>query len=516
MNRLYCGDNLEVLREHVRDASVDLVYLDPPFNSRRSYKVLYRGAVGDGDGTAPVSQITAFDDTWHWGSDAEETLGAIESTCDAHLVEMIRAIVSFAGRNDLTAYLVMMTLRLVELRRVLKPTGSIYLHCDPTSSHYLKVVMDTLFGKEQFVNEVVWQRTNAHNDARRKYPSVSDSLLVYGRTQDYVFHTQYAPYSQENIEQNYRFVGPDGRRFRVRDLRSPNPRPNLTYDYKGYKPHRNGWSISREKMEAYDAQGLLHFPKTKSGRIRLRRFLDEMPGVPVSNVWTDIKRLHGQANERLGYPTQKPLALLDRIMRASSSEGDLVLDPFCGCGTTIEAAQELGRQWIGIDISHLSMAFVRHRLDSTAGEPVAYEVTGQPADLPSAQALARESRFQFKWWALSLIGARPVNLGRLVADRGLDGMLYLEGHAPGQAVKTVVQVKRGQPHAAHIRALSDTIQSQGAVMGYLISLERPAREALSAANAAGRYQPRDGAPGCARAQILTVEQLLAGERFDRP
>jgi site-specific DNA-methyltransferase (adenine-specific) len=338
-NTLFYGDNLPILREYIADASVDLVYLDPPFNSNRNYNVLFK----DEKGKESESQITAFEDTWHWNAQAEQAYHQLITDVGGEVGTMIGALRSFIGPSQMLAYLVMMAARLVELHRVLKPTGSLYLHCDPTASHYLKIILDTVFGPTNFRNEIVWGRTTSHNDARRKYADVSDTQLFYTKADKYLFNVNYVPYTQEYLDSFYRHVDHNGRRYALDNMRSPNPRPNLTYDYKGYKPHQNGWTVSKEKMEQLDIAGKLYFPTSPDGRIRLKRYADEMPGVPVSNVWTDIRPVQSQAAERLGYPTQKPLALLERIIAASSNPGDLILDPFCGCGTAVTAAQKLGR-----------------------------------------------------------------------------------------------------------------------------------------------------------------------------
>ena len=366
-NLLYCGDNLDVLKRYIQDEAIDLVYLDPPFNTSATFDVLLTKHVGEGAGM----QTRAFEDTWRWD---EAAVRAYEETVEkgGQVAQALWSFRGLLGPCNMMAYLAMMAIRLKELRRVLKSTGSIYLHCDPTASHYLKVLMDAVFGPGSFRNEIVWERTNVHNDARRKFPEVSDTIFFYTKGEQYTFHTQYAPYSDAYVSAFYRHVDKDGRRYTTRDLRSPHPRPNLTYEYKGYRPHPNGWSISRERMEEFDARGLLVFPRSKGGRIRLKRYLDEMPGVPVSSIWRDLKPIHAQATERLGYPTQKPEALLERIIRAGSNEGDTVLDPFCGCGTAMITAERLHRGWVGIDANSLAIELTERRLRNTFGDAVAY------------------------------------------------------------------------------------------------------------------------------------------------
>ena len=521
-NTLYYGDNLAILREYIDDESVDLIYLDPPFNSARSYNVLFKHESGD----AAEAQVKAFDDTWHWGQEAEHTYHELVTKGLPPVADMIGAMRQFIGDNQMMAYLVMMAARLAELRRVLKPTGSLYLHCDPTASHYLKVILDTIFGAQNLRNEIVWKRTNAHNDAARKFPDLNDSIFYYTKTSEYTFTVQYVPYSDNHIQTSYRHIDSDGRRYASRDLRSPNPRPNLTYNYKGYKPHPNGWSISRELMEQYDSEGRLIFPSSKEGRIRLKVYLDDMPGVPVGNIWDDIPPIQSQAAERLGYPTQKPVALLERIVSASSNPGDVVLDPFCGCGTTIAAAQKLGRHWIGIDITNLAISLQKYRLQDAYGLEAGrdYLVIGEPKDLASAAQLAQESRHQFEWWALSLIRAQPINpgdssgkKGKKGADRGIDGQIVFIDDSGGKPKRILVQVKSGHVSASIVRDLRGVIEREGAAMGVLITLDPPSQPMKTEAASAGYYNSPGWGRDYPRLQILTVEGLLAGvERLDRP
>ncbi|MCA1651252.1 MAG: site-specific DNA-methyltransferase, partial [Acidobacteria bacterium] len=391
MNRLYYGDNLDVLRRHVDDESVDLVYLDPPFNSNASYNVLF----AERDGTQAAAQIKAFEDTWRWDQGAARAYeGVVEAGGQAS--QVMQAFRTFLGENDMLAYLAMMAPRLIELRRVLKPTGSIYLHCDDTASHYLKLLLDAVFSPRNFRAAIVWKRTTAHNDARRTFGDVVDVILYYVRTDSATFNRQFGAYDQTYLDSKYRHLDTAGRRYRLSDLRSPHPRPNLTYDYKGHKPHPNGWAVSLDKMKELDRAGRLEFPRTQGGRIQLRRYLDERAGMPVSNVWDDIRPINAMAQERLGYPTQKPEALLERIIQASSNEGDSVLDPFCGCGTTIAAAQKLNRRWIGIDITNLAITLIRGRLADTFEGRAVYEVIGEPVSLPDAAQLAHDDPYQLR------------------------------------------------------------------------------------------------------------------------
>ena len=509
-NTLYYGDNLDILREHIPDESVDLIYLDPPFNSNRSYNVLFREA----NGAAADSQIQAFDDTWSWGQTAEATLREIETTADPHVAEMMQAIVGFVGRNDVSAYLVMMTIRLIELHRVLKPTGSIYLHCDPTASHYLKVVMDTVFGPRRFQNEIIWQRTSSHSDTKR-WGRVHDVILFYSKGDKLSWNPVHLPHDPSYIASFYRHEDQRGvyRLDHVIRSASMGPRPNLCYEFNGYTPQW-GWRMVRSKLEKLAAEDRLYWSKT--GRPYLKRYLHEQKGTPINSIITDIRPVGAQAAERLGYQTQKPLALLERIIQASSSEGDIVLDPFCGCGTTVAAAQKLDRQWIGIDITHLAIALMRQRLDDMFGDAVKYEVVGQPVDLGSARALADQDRFQFEWWALSLIKARPAGGKKKGADKGIDGIIFFVDEAKKKAKKVVVQVKSGHVQASYIRDLCHVVERDKAVMGFLVTLEPPSKPMITEALAAGYYHSPGWNRDYQKIQIRTIEQLLAGESFEMP
>jgi site-specific DNA-methyltransferase (adenine-specific) len=363
-NLLYYGDNLPVLRNHVGDASVDLVYLDPPFKSGQSYNVLFK----EQDGSRSAAQVHAFEDTWEWSRDAEAAYRElVEAAGKASPV--MQAFRLFLGGSPMMAYLAMMAPRLVEMHRVLKPTGSLYLHCDPTAGHYLKVLLDAIFGPQNFRNEIVWRRTGTHNDARR-FASAHDCILYYARSKAATWNRQYLPHSAKYVKSHYR---PDenGRLYRLDNIvrsASLGPCPGLVYEYKGYTPHRWGWRVRREKLEAIDAAGRLTW--SASGVPYLIRYLDEQKGAVMPSVWDDIPPVNSQAAERRGYPTQKPEALLERIVRASSNEGDTVLDPFCGCGTAVAVAQRLNRRWVGIEIAPVAIALIRDRLRDAFGAGV--------------------------------------------------------------------------------------------------------------------------------------------------
>ncbi len=520
-NTLFYGDNLPILREYVPTESVDLVYLDPPFNSNRSYNVLFR----DESGHDSESQLVAFDDTWHWGDAAEQTYRDLVNNAPAHVGGMIGALRQFIGANQMMAYLVMMAARLVELHRVLKPTGSLYLHCDPTASHYLRLVLDTIFSPQNFQSEIVWKRYGAHNDSKG-YGAVHDVILFYSKGQTHLFVKQYQSYDEAYINERFRFQDEDGRRWSEQNLSSPNPRPNLTYSYPAsngvtYQPPANGWKYTRERMEEIDRQGRLHFPKRAGGRLRLKNYFDELPGVPVQDVWTDISLIGGTSPERLGYPTQKPLALLERIIQASSNPGDVVLDPFCGCGTAIAAAQKLERRWIGIDITHLSISLQKYRL-AAMFPGLKFQVIGEPEDLGAARQLAQDDRYQFQWWALSLIRAKPLGgqegskAGRKGSDRGVDGVITFMDDNTGKAKRAIVQVKSGHVKSGDIRDLKGALEREGAALGIFITLEPASQEMETEAVTAGFYHSPGWGQDYRRIQILTIEQLLRGAQVGMP
>lgn len=504
MNHLYYGDNLIILREELADASVDLIYLDPPFNSKRDYNLLFKQP----DGNVSDAQISAFTDAWQWGEQAEREFAEILHQPNTQAAELIQALRQLLRENDLMAYLVMMSNRLLELHRVLKPTGSLYLHCDPTASHYLKIVLDAIFGPTNFRNEITWKRTTAHNDSRRNFSNIADIVFYYTKGEEFTFNPQYTAYDSGYVERNFRYMDKDGRRYSSSDLRSPSLRPNLVYDYKGYKPHPNGWVVSYEKMKELDAENRLIFPKKPSGRIRVKRYLDEVPGKIVGNIWSDISPISSQATERLGYPTQKPQKLLERIIDASSNPGDLILDPFCGCGTAVHAAQALGRQWVGIDITHLAISLIEKRLNDAFPDEI-FAVHGVPEDLAAAHNLASRDKYQFQWWACSLVNAQPYQNGKKGADGGIDGLIFFQDNHKSPK-KIIISVKGGE-HVSRtmIADLKNTVEREKAHMGLFVTLA-PATSAMKKeALAAGFYQsPYNGV--FPKIQILTIEGLLSG------
>lgn len=515
-SRLYYGDNLEILRRYVADESVDLVYLDPPFNSNANYNVLFK----EKDGSQAASQIRAFEDTWTWDNEDEQVFADLV-TRGGKVADCLQAFRTFMGPCDMLAYLVMMAPRLVELRRVMKSTASIYLHCDSSASHYIKMLMDAVFGATNFRNEIIWKRKTGRGETQHKsfkYGTCTDTILFYSKTEDSIFNSQYnymADGYQEYVDKFFKHTDEQGRCYRIADLSSPSPRPNLRYEYKGYKPPDNGWAISKEKMEQWDKEGRLYFPKNKDGRIQRKRFLDELKGKPVQSLWDDIEMISSQSRERLGYPTQKPEALLERIIQASSNEGDVVLDPFCGCGTTIAAAQKLNRQWIGIDITHMAITLMKKRLEDQFGGEAKFVTIGEPTSLPDAAALAENDKYQFQWWALGLVGARPVE-EKKGADKGIDGKIVFQGDEPGKFENVIISVKGGSLMASHVRDLRGVVERDKAAIGVLIAMEEFTKPMQVEAATAGFYESATWGKKYPRIQLLTIEELMNGKKIEMP
>lgn len=516
VNTLYFGDNLYILREHIPNDSVDLIYLDPPFNSNATYNVLFNEKSGEHS----TAQITAFDDTWHWGLESEKAYSEVVTVGPKSLSDLMQSFRAFLGQNDMMAYLTMMSIRMIELHRVLKPTGSVYLHCDPTASHYLKILMDAILGPKNFRTEIAWKRSSAHSDTkqgRKQHGRIHDILLFYTKSDEWTWNPIYTAYDQEYIDAFYKHEEEGtGRKYRLGDLTGPGgaAKGNPNYEVMGVTRY---WRYSMEKMNQLIKEGRI--VQTRPGAVpAYKRYLDEMPGVPIQDIWTDIKPIGAQAAERLGYPTQKPEPLLERIIKASSNEGDIILDPFCGCGTTVAVAERLNRKWMGIDVTHLAISLMVSRLKDTFGPELSpYKIIGAPKDLSGAEALAGENRYQFEWWALSLIEARPAQDRKKGADTGIDGYIYFFDDKSGTAKKIVVQVKSGKVQASHIRDLVGVVQREQAVIGAFITLNPPTKPMIKDAVTAGFYEP-ETLPGkkYPRIQILTIEELLAGKRLEYP
>ena len=513
MNRLFYGDNLEVMRDKsfFPDEFVDLVYLDPPFNSDRKYSVIFKNKGGQ----ESDAQIVAFDDTWTWSQDDERLLKELKVSAATPVVDALTGIQKLLGPSDMLSYLVMMTARIIELRRILKKTGSIYLHCDPVASHYLKVLCDAVFGPANFRSEITWIRTTTHNDAKRWSPN-SDTILYYGKSDDVVWNPVYLPHSEDYVKSKYTKSNADGRVFRLDNMTSPNPRPNLTYEWMGFAPPRNGWRYSRETMQKLHDEDRIWYPEDKSKRPQLKRYLDEQPGPVCGDVWTDISPLNSQAKERLGYPTQKPLALLERIVKASSNEGDVVFDPFCGCGTAVDAAQRLNRQWVGIDITYLAIDLIENRLEKTYGPDIrkTYEIIGIPRDVFGARALFEKNPFDFERWVVSLVDGHPN--AKQGADKGSDGTIRFWKNRD-ELGEVNISVKGGaQINPSMVRDLVGTVLRRQSEMGLLILLTPPTKGMVEEANLSGEYVHEMTGQVYPKIQLITVDQLLAGIRPKMP
>jgi DNA modification methylase len=495
----------------VEAESVDLVYLDPPFKSDQDYNVLF----AEQNGTRSAAQIRAFQDTWRWDQAAAAAYQeVVEGGGRVSLV--MQGFRQAIGENDMLAYLAMMAPRLSELRRVLKSTGSIYLHCDPTASHYLKLLMDAVFSAANFRNEIAWRRTSGRKSGRQ-FGRVHDTLLFYTKGPEAVWNPPVVPHELDSLRGHDIMYDDDGTPFRVSDLSGAGAGPPRRFGERGEiaPPSGRHWQYDQGGIDQLLAENRILF--TKTGTPRLKTCLRDLPGIAVTDVWTDIEPINAAAAERLGYPTQKPEALLERVIAASSNEADVVLDPFCGCGTTIAVAQRLGRRWLGIDLTHLAISLIKHRLHSAFGEGIreTYEVVGEPADLQGARALAEEDPYQFQYWALGLVGARPVEQ-RKGPDRGIDGRLFFHDSVESQETKQIVlSVKGGKLQVAHVRDLHGVMEREKAALGVLITMQEPTQAARAEAASAGFYESPWGTKH-PRLQVLTVEELLQGKRIDMP
>ena len=522
-NLLCYGDNLGFLSDKTLfpDECVDLIYLDPPFNSQANYNVLFKEV----SGTPAAAQIKAFEDTWTWDMAANEALTEIHNdpAVPAPLVELMKTFMNFLRASPMMAYLVQMGIRLVHMHRSLRPTGSLYLHCDPTASHYLKLVLDGIFGPRGFVNEIVWKRHNARSTSGR-WPRIHDTILCYASGAGFAFRAVQIPGDQAKIPHTL-ITGADGNKYQTFELTAP----GLTKEgqsgkpWRGFDPSRMNrhWGNSHSTMDEWDAAGLIHWPK--GGGFPRRRaeqgFVPEARMITVGDVWTDIDRINQTAKERLGYPTQKPLELLKRIVLASSNPGDVVLDPFCGCGTTIDAVETVNREnpkdrprtWIGIDVTHLAINLIKHRL-TRFDPPPQYEVVGEPASASGAAALAQDDPFQFQFWALGLIGARPMGGAKKKgADKGIDGVRYFVDELKGKRPITktmLVQVKGGNVGSRDIRDFVGTLSREKAEMGVFLTLRDPTKDMKAEAASAGTYTSPWDKKAYPVVQILTIDELL--------
>ena len=532
MGTLYYGDNLDILRRYVEHDTVDLVYLDPPFNSAQNYNAFFH----EKDGTEAASQIQAFQDTWRWNQESQKVYEGLILQ-PGKVSEVMQAFHTFLGANDMMAYLAMMAPRLVELRRVLKPTGSLYLHCDPTASHYLKLLLDAVFGHDKFRSEIIWKRTSAHSAAVR-WNDVHDTILFYSVSDNYVWNRVLIKHSDEYASR-YKNKDARGRMWADDNLTGPGIRHGDSgAEWRGFNPTAKGshWKVNlstveaivgkenaaklptTQKLDLLDQHGYIHWPHAREGAgpgfPRFKRHLSD--GAPVQDVITDIPPINSQASERLGYPTQKPVALLERIISSSSNPGSLVLDPFGGCGTTIDAAEKLGRKWIGIDITQLATSLIKNRLRDTYGDKIEIVTVGEPTTPNEASVLAGQDKYQFQWWALGLVGARPVEQKK-GADHGIDGkVLFRDDPKASKPEQIIIQVKGGKTGVKDVRDLRGVLDREKAAIGVLISLQPPTGPMEAEAASAGFYTHKTNAQQYPRLQLRTVKQLMEGHGMERP
>jgi site-specific DNA-methyltransferase (adenine-specific) len=545
-NQLFYGDNLQVLRDSIATESVDLVYLDPPFNSQANYNVLFKAPTGQ----KSQAQIEAFEDTWHWNEQAEKSFDEVMHSGNTDVAEMLNAMRSFLKENDMMAYLTMMAVRLLELHRVLKPTGSLYLHCDPTASHYLKILLDGVFSPGCFRNEIIWRRTGSHN-ARRSFGPIHDTILFYSKSDDYPFTIVKRPYMRGHVTSRYTLDETGKYKFTsggniLTGAGATAGESGATWH--GFNPSAKNrhWAIPGflaeqmppefqllgvlAKLDALYEAGLVEIVEGNAWPTPVR-YLGDDDGQPIQDIWAaqpytegtvygtneiidaDVAWLGTTAPERLGYPTQKPVGLLERILKASSKEGDIVLDPFCGCGTTIHAAEKLKRTWIGIDVTHLAISLIEKRLkDAFPGTK--FEVHGTPKDLDGAKALAELDKYQFQWWAVSLVDAIPYGGKKKGADSGIDGFIYFKPEGK-VTEKAIVSVKGGNNvNVAMIRDLAHVVDSEKAKIGVFITLAKPTGPMLTEAVKAGYFQT--AYKKYPKIQILTIEELFSGKKPDIP
>jgi DNA modification methylase len=550
-NVLYYGDNLDILRRYIPDESVDLVYLDPPFNSNRDYNVIFK----DESGRKSDAQLLAFEDTWHWGPDAEGQYAYLTNTArnqgrvPSTVSTIVAALRSGIGENQMMAYLVEMAVRLVELHRVLKPSGSLYLHCDPTASHYLKVLLDAIFGPQNFRNEIIWRRTSGHNKLSRQYGPIHDTLLFYAASDSAYFRPGGRPAMRGYIKEW--FTGVDERGpFRTNMLTGPGTRTGSSgQPWRGFDPTGIGrhWAIpatlremlpedalrwpTQQCLDYLDTVGAIYTPRDGAGQPKYKQYIGT--GVPYQDIWAYQPYTHGTLSgseeaidedvkwvehdkERLGYPTQKPLGLLRRLIESSCPPDGIVLDPFCGCGTALVAAQKLDRHWIGIDVTYLSIAVMKARLKDSFGL-VDVNVIGQPTEVDGARAMlvgtGLEGQYQFQWWALDLIGAQPQGAAQKKgADRGIDGVISFSTGPRGEMGRALVSVKSGSVNSSQIRDLKGVLDREKAEIGLFVTLEEPSGPMQLEATTAGVYTSALSGRDYPRIQILTIRELLEEHR----
>ncbi len=522
-DKLYYGDCLDILQKSIDDESIDLVYIDPPFNSKRNYNVLFESV----DMSDAKAQKEAFADTWS----NVKYLEQLDMIQDVHLDlwKFLKTLDNISIPKGSVSYLTTIALRIYYIQRKLKKTGSFYLHCDQTMSHYLKVICDLIFGSKRFRNEIIWKRKTGRGETQHKsnrYGVCTDTILFYNKSDSNTFNTLFGENDPAYLATHFRHFDEQGRRYRIDNLASPSPRRNLIYEFKGYKPPAKGWAISRSVMEQWDREGKLHYPKSPNGRIQRIRYFDELKGQPIQNLWDDFTAIGSHAPERLHYQTQKPEALLERIISTSSNEGDLVADFFCGCGTTVAVAQRLNRRWIGVDISHLAIKLVLNRiLDPYRGSNGLYrevkeniEVTGFPRDVASAHELAegtKKGRIKFQDWIIEFMLDGVAN-PKKVGDGGYDGYLTLYRDAKVKDV-VLIEVKSGNLGIKNIREFIHVIQHEKAAMGIFVCFQDEVARGMEHEALSAGYYDRDAyGERFPKIQIITVEDLLEGKTLAHP
>lgn len=544
MNKLYFGDNLEILSgDYIPDESVDLIYLDPPFNSQAQYNLLFKTPEAD----ATAAQVEAFRDTWTWLEEASWAYQEIMRGGGA-VARFIEALHSALGESDMMAYLVMMAVRLKQLQRKLKPSGALYLHCDPTASHYLKVILDAVFGPENYMNEIIWRRTGSHNNAKRFGP-IHDVIHFYRKSDAYEHRSVFRPYTKGHVESYFRQEDDRGR-YWTNSLHGAGTRNGESgQPWRGYNPTDNGrhWAVpselveavgidsglgQHEKLDALADLGVIDLPDPSNGALpTYRQYLDRSPGLLLQDVWAyqphtqgvlyssdeaideDVRwiplQARGEHTERIGYPTQKPIGLLRRILAASSREGDVILDPFCGCGTTVETAERMQREWIGIDIAIHAIKVIEARLADRLGR-VSYGLEGIPRDFESAVRLAERDKYQFQWWANYLFNPHALREQKKGADRGIDGELFFP-NGPGRPWgRLLTSVKGGDNlNPSMIRDFGHVLTREHAQMGLFICLRKPTRQMEREAVSAGMADTVHG--DIPKLQIVSIEEWFQGK-----
>jgi len=507
MNYLHLGDCLDVLRREIPDESADLIYIDPPFNSKRNYNIFF-------DDKEIQTQRVAFEDTWSLKK-IQDSLIELQSLKTEKIHRLLTTYSEVAP--SAFPYLVMISLRLLELHRVLKPNGSFYLHCDPTMSHYLKTLCDIIFKVENFRNEITWKRTFAHSSAKR-YGNIHDVIFFYSKTDSFVWNKVYQKYDQEYIETFFDCIDENGKRYMRMDLTGSGISKGVTGQaWRGIDVTSKGrhWAYTPDTLDKFDKEGKIHWTKKEGGMPRLKRYPEDQPGVLIQDIWNDIRPIHNLARERLGYPTQKPKALLERILKASSNEGDVVLDAFCGCGTTVDAAEGLKRNWIGIDISPVAVSLIRRRLEKTYGKGLSrYEIRGVPKDEQSAIKLWEQNPFAFQDWWITEFEAFSTTYSGKGADRGVDGIAKYLIDSNNNTVKAAFQVKGGKVQSKDIDALLGAMDKHRCELGVFLTISEPTKPMLETAAKSGTVET----PGYRfpKLQILTLSEFFSDKHLKLP